>query len=201
MQALMQEWSLTLDKIFDHAARWHGGREVVTRSVEGPITRTTYGDLHRRAKQVSHGLLEMGVKPGDRVATMGWNSDRHLEVWYGAIGIGAVLHTLNPRLFPEQIAYIANHAGDEILFADPACAPLLAELLPQCPTIRKVIFLSERKPPAPFDAEAFEPWIANRPASAEWGGFDEQSAAGLCYTSGTTGNPKGVLYGHRSNYL
>ena len=203
MQALMQEWSLTLDKIFDHAARWHGGREVVTRSVEGPITRTTYGDLHRRAKQVSHGLLEMGVKPGDRVATMGWNSDRHLEVWYGAIGIGAVLHTLNPRLFPEQIAYIANHAGDEVLFADPACAPLLAEILPQCPTIRRVLFMSDpaATPQTPFPSESYEPWLAGRPADTAWGGFDENTAAGLCYTSGTTGNPKGVLYGHRSNYL
>ncbi len=191
MQALMQDWSLTLDKIFDHAARWHGDREVVTRSVEGPILRATYADLHRRAKQVSHGLQEMGIQPGDRVATMGWNSDRHLEVWYGTIGIGAVLHTLNPRLFPEQIVYIANHAEDTVLFADPACAPLLAEILPQCPTIKRVIFL---------DAE-YEAWLEGRPADAAWGGFEESTAAGLCYTSGTTGNPKGVLYGHRSNYL
>ena len=191
MRALMQDWSLTLDKIFDHAARWHGDREVVTRSVEGPITRATYAGLHRRAKQVSHGLVEMGIQPGDRVATMGWNSDRHLEVWYGTIGIGAVLHTLNPRLFPEQIAYIANHARDTVLFADPSCAPLLAELLPQCPTIKRVIFLNDE----------YEGWIDGRPTDAAWGGFDENLAAGLCYTSGTTGNPKGVLYGHRSNYL
>jgi fatty-acyl-CoA synthase len=201
MRALMQDWSLTLDKLLDHAARWHGEREVVTRSVEGPVTRSTWADIHRRAKQVSHGLLELGVKPGDRVATMGWNSDRHLEAWYGTIGVGAVLHTLNPRLFLEQIAYIANHAGDEILLADPACAPLLEELLPQCPTVRKVIFLSEQAPATTFAAEAYEPWIAGRPTDTAWGGFDEQSAAGLCYTSGTTGNPKGVLYGHRSNYL
>ncbi len=201
MQALMQDWSLTLDKILDHAARWHGEREVVTRSVEGPITRSTYADLHRRAKQVSHGLLAMGIRPGDRVATLGWNSDRHLEVWYGAVGIGAVLHTLNPRLFPEQIVYIANHAEDTVLFADPACAPLLAELLPQCPTIRRVIFLSETAPETPYPAEAYAPWLAGRPTDTVWGGFDESAAAGLCYTSGTTGNPKGVLYGHRSNYL
>jgi len=201
MRALMQDWSLTLDKILDHAARWHGDREVVTRSVEGPVTRSDYATLHRRAKQVSHGLLEMGIAPGDRVATMGWNSDRHLEVWYGAVGIGAVLHTLNPRLFPEQIVYIANHAADTVLFADPACAPLLAELLPQCPTIQRVIFLSEQAPETPFPAEAYEPWLSGRPAEAAWGGFDENTAAGLCYTSGTTGNPKGVLYGHRSNYL
>ena len=203
MQALMQDWSLTLDKLLDHAARWHGDRELVTRSVEGPITRSTYAQVHRRAKQVSHGLIEAGVKAGDRVATMGWNSDRHLEVWYGAIGIGAVLHTLNPRLFPEQIVYIVNHAGDEVLFADPACAPLLAELLPQCPTIRRVIFLSDptATPQTPFASESYELWLAGRPADAAWGGFEETLAAGLCYTSGTTGNPKGVLYGHRSNYL
>ena len=201
MQALMQDWSLTLDKILDHAARWHGDREVVTRSVEGPVTRSDYADLHRRAKQVSHGLLDMGIKPGDRVATMGWNSDRHLEVWYGTIGIGAVLHTLNPRLFPEQIAYIANHAADTVLFADPACSPLLAELLPQCPTIKRVVFLSEESPLTPFAAEAYEPWLSGRPTDTAWGGFEETLAAGLCYTSGTTGNPKGVLYGHRSNYL
>jgi len=191
MQALMQDWSLTLDKILDHAARWHGDREVVTRSVEGPVTRSTYADVHRRAKQVSHGLAEMGIQPGDRVATMGWNSDRHLEVWYGCIGVGAVLHTLNPRLFPEQIVYIANHAADTVLFADPACAPLLAEILPQCPTIKRVIYLNDD----------YEAWLVGRPADTPWGGFDERTAAGLCYTSGTTGNPKGVLYGHRSNYL
>jgi fatty-acyl-CoA synthase len=201
MRALMQDWSLTLDKLLDHAARWHGEREVVTRSVEGPLTRSTWSDVHRRARQVSHGLLELGVKPGDRVATMGWNSHRHLEAWYGTVGVGAVLHTLNPRLFPEQIAYIANHAGDEILLADPACAPLLEELLPQCPTVRKVIFLSEQPPSTSFAAEAYEPWLSGRPVDTAWGEFDEQSAAGLCYTSGTTGNPKGVLYGHRSNYL
>jgi fatty-acyl-CoA synthase len=132
---------------------------------------------------------------------MGWNSDRHLEVWYGTVGIGAVLHTLNPRLFPEQIVYIANHAADTVLFADPACAPLLAELLPQCPTIKRVIFMSAAAPDTPFAADAYEPWLAGQPAEAVWGGFDEHTAAGLCYTSGTTGNPKGVLYGHRSNYL
>ena len=203
MHALMQDWSLTLDKLLDHAARWHGDREVVTRSVEGPLTRSTYAQVHHRAKQVSHGLLEAGVQRGDRVATMGWNSDRHLEVWYGAIGIGAVLHTLNPRLFPEQIVYIVNHAGDEVLFADPACAPLLAEILPQCPTVRRVIFLSDpdTTPQTPFPSESSEPWLAGRPADTAWGGFDEKQSAGLCYTSGTTGNPKGVLYGHRSNYL
>jgi fatty-acyl-CoA synthase len=203
MQALMQDWSLTLDKILDHAARWNPSREIVTRSVEGPITRSDYATVRRRAKQVSHGLAEAGVRLGDRVATLGWNSDRHLEVWYGAVGVGAVLHTLNPRLFPEQVAYIVNHAEDGLIFADPSCAGLLEEILPQCPTVRRVIFLCEAaaKPATSFASEAYEPWIAGRPEDAAWGAFDERTAAGLCYTSGTTGNPKGVLYGHRSNYL
>ncbi|MCR5872734.1 long-chain-fatty-acid--CoA ligase [Phenylobacterium sp. J426] len=191
MQGLMQDIPLTLDRIIDHAARWHGGREIVSRDGQGQISRTTYAEVHARAKQVSNALKAEGIAPGDRVGTLGWNGYRHFEAWYGTIGIGAVLHTLNPRLFPEQIAYIANHAEDRILLADPACRPLVEQLLPQCATIEKVIYLDED-----FDA-----WIAPHAAECAWGGFDERTAAGLCYTSGTTGNPKGVLYGHRSNYL
>lgn len=203
MEGLMQDWSLTLDRIFDHAARWHGDREIVTRAVEGGIARTSYAHAHGRAKQVSHALREAGIGPGDRVATLGWNSERHLEAWYGAIGIGAVLHTLNPRLFLEQLVYIANHAEDRLVLADPACAGILEEMLPQCPTIRQVIFLCDATalPETSFPALAYEDWIAGRPKDATWGGFGENAAAGLCYTSGTTGNPKGVLYSHRSNYL
>lgn len=111
MQGLMQHGALTLDKIIDHAAMWHGGREVVSRSVEGPIVRTTYGQIRDRAKRVSNALLGMGIKSGDRVGTLAWNTGRHMEAWYGIMGIGAVCHTLNPRLFPEQIAWIADHAG------------------------------------------------------------------------------------------
>ncbi|MGE5501339.1 MAG: AMP-binding protein, partial [Ignavibacteriales bacterium] len=110
MQGLMQDVQLTVDKILDHANNWHGHREVVTRSVEGPIVRTTYAEIHERAKRLSNALLELGVKPGDRVATLAWNSGRHMEAWYAIMGIGAVCHTLNPRLFPEQIAWIVNHA-------------------------------------------------------------------------------------------
>jgi fatty-acyl-CoA synthase len=194
MLGLMQDWPLTLDKILDHAAAWHGSREIVSRDAEGLISRITYGEMHRRAKQVSNALLAAGVRPGDRVGTMGWNSARHLEAWYGTIGIGAVLHTLNPRLFPEQIAYIANHAEDRLILADPACKPLIDQLLPQCPTVEKVVYFSD----APGE---YEDWIAPQPETCAWGGFDERTAAGLCYTSGTTGNPKGVLYGHRSNFL
>jgi len=203
MRGLMQDIPLTLDRIIDHAARWHGGREIVSRDAEGRVTRTTYAGVHARAKQASNAMKALGVRLGDRVATMGWNGARHFEAWYGAIGIGAVLHTLNPRLFAEQIAYIINHAEDRFILADPACASLLAELLPQCPSVEGVIFLCEpaEHPTTPFPALNYEEWIAACSTECAWGGFDEYTAAGLCYTSGTTGNPKGVLYGHRSNFL
>ena len=203
MQGLMQHGALTVDKFLDHAAAWHGAREVVSRDAAGIVTRSNYGEIHTLAKRVSNGLARAGIRPGDRVATMGWNSARHLAVWYGAAGMGAVLHTLNPRLFLEQIAYIANHAGDRILFADPTCAELIGELLPQVPTIERVIFLCDAAalPKTDYAATAFDDWAAGEPAEYAWGGFDENTACGLCYTSGTTGNPKGVLYGHRSNYI
>ncbi|OWQ97759.1 long-chain-fatty-acid--CoA ligase [Sphingopyxis witflariensis] len=203
MDGLMQNVPLTVDRIIDHAASWHGAREVVSRDAEGRVTRSTYADIHADAKRVSNALAAEGIAPGDRVATMGWNSGRHLAAWYGAAGMGAVLHTLNPRLFLEQIAYIANHAGDRLLIADPATAELVEQLLPQVPSIEKVIFFCDRAalPETSFAATAFDDWIAGQPAEYVWGGFDENSACGLCYTSGTTGNPKGVLYSHRSNYI
>ena len=203
MLGLMQDLPLTLDRIFSHAARWHGDREIVTRTPDGAVERTNYADALKRAMKASNALKAEGIERGDRVATMGWNGARHLEIWYGAIGIGAVLHTLNPRLFPEQIAYIINHAEDRILIADAQCAPLIEQLLPQCPSIEKVIFFTDAagKPQTPYDSTDYESWVGPHAEEAAWGGFDERTAAGLCYTSGTTGNPKGVLYGHRSNYL
>ncbi len=203
MDGLMQNVPLTVDRIIDHAAGWHGARELVSRDAEGRVTRTTYADVHRDAKRVSNALAAAGMKSGDRVATMGWNSARHLAAWYGAAGMGVVLHTLNPRLFLEQIAYIANHAGDRLLIADPGVADLVEDLLPQVPSIETVIFFCDRAamPKTSFEAVAFDDWIADHPADYDWGGFDENAACGLCYTSGTTGNPKGVLYSHRSNYI
>jgi len=203
MDGLMQNVPLTVDRIMDHAATWHGQREVVSRDAEGRVTRSTYAAIHADAKRVSNALAAEGIQPGDRVATMGWNSARHLSAWYGASGMGVVLHTLNPRLFLEQIAYIANHAGDRLLIADPATADLVAELLPQVPSIEKVVFFCDAAslPQTSFPAVAFDDWIADRSADFAWGGFDENTACGLCYTSGTTGNPKGVLYSHRSNYI
>ena len=204
MQGLMQDGQLTVDKILDHAREWHAGREIVTRSVEGPIVRTTYAQIHERARRMSNALLELGVKPGDRVATLAWNSGRHMEAWYAIMGIGAVCHTLNPRLFPEQIAWIVNHAEDRIIFADLTFLPILDKMLAHCKTVERVIIMTDEANMPAFDskpAHCFETLIAENSADVTWGGFDENTAAGLCYTSGTTGDPKGVLYSHRSNTL
>jgi fatty-acyl-CoA synthase len=204
MLGLMQDWPLTVDKILDHAAVWHGGREVVTRSVEGPIVRTTYGEIHGRAKRLSNALLDLGVKPGDRVATLAWNSGRHIEAWYAIMGIGAVCHTLNPRLFVDQLCYIINHAEDRIIVTDLTFLPVLIANRHRMPTVERFIVLSDEdhlKGAGLDGALASETLIERNGPDCVWGGFDEQTACGLCYTSGTTGNPKGVLYSHRSNFL
>ena len=203
MRGLMQDVPLTVDRILDHAATWHGTREVVTRDAAGAVDRSDYAAIHAVAKRVSNALARDGIALGDRVATMAWNGARHLAAWYGISGMGAVCHTLNPRLFLEQIAYIADHAGDRLLLADPACAALIGELLPHAPSIERVIFLCDAAamPETSYAATAFDDWIAGAPAAYAWGRFDENTACGLCYTSGTTGNPKGVLYSHRSNWL
>lgn len=204
MLGLMQDWPLTVDKILDHAKNWHGHREVVSRSVEGPIVRTTYAEIHARAKRVSGVLKAWDVKVGDRIATLAWNTGRHMEVWYGIMGIGAVCHTLNPRLFPEQLIYIINHAEDQIIFVDLTFIPLLEAILPHCPSVKRVVVMTdELTMPATKlpGAECYEALLGAASDDIAWGGFDEQTACGLCYTSGTTGNPKGVLYSHRSNFI
>ena len=200
----MQDWPLTVDKILDHAKNWHGKREVVTRSVEGPIVRTTYADIHDRARKVSGALLGWGVKPGDRIATLAWNTARHIEAWYGVMGIGAVCHTLNPRLFPEQLIYIINHAEDRIIFVDLTFVPLLEAILPHCPSVERVVVMTDEwtMPATKLPrAECYEAVLNEAGSDVTWGQFDENTACGLCYTSGTTGNPKGVLYSHRSNFI
>ncbi|PZU55999.1 MAG: long-chain fatty acid--CoA ligase [Brevundimonas sp.] len=204
MLGLMQDWPLTVDKIIDHAKNWHGDREVVTRSVEGPIVRTTYAAIHERARRVSNALKGWGIKPGDRVATLAWNTDKHIETWYGVMGIGAVCHTLNPRLFPEQLIYIINHAEDRVIFTDLTFVPLLEAILPHIPKVERVIVMTDaaHMPQTKLPrAEAYEAVIAGQSTDCVWGDFEENTACGLCYTSGTTGNPKGVLYSHRSNFI
>ena len=204
MLGLMQDWPLTLDKILDHAVANAGDREIVTRSVEGPIVRTTYAEAHRRAKQVSHALVELGVGFGDRIGTLAWNTARHFEIWYGAMGIGAVCHTLNPRLHSDQICWLIRHAEDQVIFTDLTFAPMLLANLASLPNLKQVVILTDhahRPQDAPAGVSTYEELIAGRPTDCAWGGFDEHTAAGLCYTSGTTGDPKGVLYSHRSNFL
>ena len=198
MLGLMQDWPLTVDKILDHAASRHGRVEIVTRSLEGPIVRTTYGEVHRRAKRVSNALKGLGIGPGDRVATLAMNSARHLEAWYGIMGIGAVCHTLNPRLHVDQLCWIINHAQDKAIMIDPPFLPILLSRLDQAPSLKTIIVMGDEAPPGTVSYEAL---IADQSDECEWGGFDENSACGLCYTSGTTGEPKGVLYSHRSNFL
>jgi len=201
MQGLMQDWPLLVHKIIDHAALYHGGREVVTRSPEGPIHRTNYVDIARRAKRVAHGLEKLGIRPGDRVATLGSNTWRHLEAWYGITGMGGIYHTLNPRLFVDQLVYIANHAQDRVVFFDPQFAPLVSAIAPRLESVERYIALAEA-PPAGFpEALSYEDFIASADEDFVWKEVDEKSACGLCYTSGTTGSPKGVLYSHRSNII
>ncbi|HTX50158.1 MAG TPA: long-chain-fatty-acid--CoA ligase [Caulobacteraceae bacterium] len=204
MLGLMQDWPLTLDKVIDHAATWHGAREVVSRSVEGPIVRTTYADIRQRAKRLSNALKALGVEPGDRVATLAWNSARHLETWYAVMGIGAVCHTLNPRLFPDQLCYIIGHAEDKVLFTDLTFLPTIIERRADMKSVEQVVVMTDDGHMASVGLDGalcFETLVDQHSDDCAWGGFDENTAAGLCYTSGTTGNPKGVLYSHRTNFL
>jgi len=204
MLGLMQDWPLLCHRIIDHAAINHGQREVVTRSLEGPIHRTTYADVRARSLRVAQRLDRDGIKLGDRVATLAWNTWRHLESWYGILGIGAIYHTVNPRLFPEQIAWIVNHAEDRVIMTDLTFLPLLEKLADKMPTIeRTIVFTDAAHMPATSlrNAVPYEEWLSEADGDFAWKSFDENTAAGMCYTSGTTGNPKGVLYSHRSNVL
>jgi fatty-acyl-CoA synthase len=204
MLGLMQDWPLTVDKILDHAKANFPRREVVTRSVEGPIMRSTYATIWDNAKRATNALKARGIKLGDRVATLAWTTDRHMEVWYGTSGMGAVLHTVNPRLFPEQIAWIINHAEDKILFFETTFLPIVEGIAKKLKSVKHFVILTDRAHMPKTDIKgviSYEEFLEGQPAEARWGGFDEHTACGLCYTSGTTGDPKGVLYSHRSNVL
>ncbi|AZO80417.1 MULTISPECIES: long-chain-fatty-acid--CoA ligase [unclassified Bosea (in: a-proteobacteria)] len=204
MLGLMQNWPLLIHRIIDHAAIQHGTREVVSRSVEGPIRRTTYAEIRQSALTIGKRLTREGIRLGDRVATLAWNTDRHLALWYGISGIGAITHTVNPRLFPEQIAQLINHAEDRLLFLDLTFVPLVEGLQDKLPSVERYVVLTDaaHMPETSLrNVIAYEDWLAEADADFAWATLDENTAAGLCYTSGTTGGPKGVLYSHRSNVL
>lgn len=204
MQGLMQQWPLLCSKVIDHAATYHPRREIVTRSVEGPIHRTNYREVRARSLQLAQRLESEGVKLGDRIATLAWNTWRHLECWYGILGIGAIYHTLNPRLFPDQIAWIMNDAEDRLVFVDLTFMPIIEAIAPKVPSLEKIIVLTDaaHMPETNLaNVVCYEEWLAEADGDFAWKEFDETTAAGMCYTSGTTGNPKGVLYSHRSNVL
>ena len=200
----MQEWPLLMHKIIDFAAIQFPNQEVVSRTVEGPMHRTNYAEIRERTLKVAKRLERDGIKLGDRVATLAWNGYRHLEAWYGITGLGAIYHTVNPRLFPEQIAWIINHAEDRIVMTDLTFVPLLEAIADHLPSVERYIILTDsaHMPATKLkNAVAYESWLAEVDSDFRWREFDERTAAGLCYTSGTTGNPKGVLYSHRSNIL
>jgi acyl-CoA synthetase (AMP-forming)/AMP-acid ligase II len=204
MLGLMQDYPLLVHTILDHGALNHGERELVTRGLEGPIRRTTLADVRSRALRVAKALEAEGVKSGDRIATMAWNTERHMEAWFGIMGHGAICHTLNPRLFAEQLDYIVNHAEDQIIFVDATFVPLLEALKGRFSTVEKYIVMTDadHMPDTSLpNVVAYEDWIGAVDEDYQWKSLDENTAATLCYTSGTTGNPKGVLYSHRSNVL
>jgi fatty-acyl-CoA synthase len=204
MLGLMQDWPLLLHRIIDHAAIFHGDRKVITRSVEGPIVETNYREIRARALKVAQRLEKDGIRLGDRVATLAWNTWRHLETWYGILGVGAIYHTVNPRLFAEQIVWIVNHAEDRMMFVDLTFVPILEKIADKLPSIERYVILTDgaHMPQTSLkNAIAYEDWIAEVDGDFAWKQFDENTAAGMCYTSGTTGHPKGVLYSHRSNIL
>jgi 3-(methylthio)propionyl---CoA ligase len=205
MLGLMQDQPLLVSSLIEFAARHHADAEIVSRRVEGDLHRYTYADAAARSRQVARALDRLGLRFSDRVGTLAWNGYRHFELYFGVSGSGRVVHTINPRLSPEQVAWIANHAEDQVLCFDMTFLPIIKAIWPQCKTVKHWIALCDANA-LPADTgiaglQSYEAWIGNEPTHYEWPEFDEKSACALCYTSGTTGNPKGVLYSHRSTLL
>jgi acyl-CoA synthetase (AMP-forming)/AMP-acid ligase II len=204
MQGLMMNVPLLITDIMRHAERCHGDTEVVSFTVDDPRHRTTLREIFRRARKLANALSRAGIGLGDRIGTLAWNDYRHLELYYGVSCMGAVLHTVNPRLFPEQVTYIVNHAEDRLLFVDPLVLPLVEKLRPVLKSVEQIIVLTDdaHMPKSGLEGlRSYESFIADEPDSYDWPDLDENTASSLCYTSGTTGNPKGVLFSHRSTVL
>ena len=205
MLGLMQDQPLLISSLLAHAQRHHGDTEIVSRRVEGDIHRYTYRDLADRSQGVAQALDHMGLAFSDRVATLAWNGYRHLELYFGVSGSGRVLHTINPRLHPDQIAWIANHAQDQVLCFELSFLPIIQAVHPHCKTVKHWVALCAPEQ-LPADCAipnllSYESWIAGHSERYQWPVFDEKSASSMCYTSGTTGNPKAALYSHRSTIL
>jgi 3-(methylthio)propionyl---CoA ligase len=206
MYGQMMQQPLLISSLIVHAERHHGDREVVSRRVEGDIHRSTYRQIAQRSRQVAQALATLGVQPGERVATLAWNGYRHMELYFGISGSGAVMHTINPRLHPDQIVYIADHAEDQAMFFDLTFWPLIQAVAGRTKTVKHWVAMCDRAH-LPADAAklpgllCYEDLLAAQDGRYAWPEFDENTASSLCYTSGTTGNPKGVLYSHRSTVL
>lgn len=205
MQGLMQRHELLISSILEHAARHHGEAELVSRRADGSLSRTNYAALAVRARKLASVLRDLGVEPGDRVGTLAMNSDRHMELYYAISGIGAVCNTINPRLSHDDIAYIMGHAEDGVIFCDPQFLPIAAAVAPHLENLRAVVALCDAMPvaqmPPHVALHCYETLMERADPIGCWPQFDENTASGLCYTSGTTGRPKGVLYSHRSCLL
>ncbi len=203
MQAEMMNMPLIVSSILRHAETVYGGNEIVSRLPEGGIWRYTYAEAASRSRRLANALIRLGVRHQDRVGALAWNTHRHYELYYAVSGSGAIIHTVNPRLFPEQVVYILNHAGDEVLFFDITFLPLVEKVAPELTTVKHFVALAPRAamPQSTLPLLCYEDLIAAESDSFDWPVLHEGLAAALCYTSGTTGNPKGVLFGHRSTVL